>query len=167
MAVTFKGNPVTLLGEEVKVGEKAKDFAVLGTDLSPVKLSDYAGKVVVISVVPSVDTGVCELQTIRFNKEISEFSKDDVQLLTISADLPFALGRFCADKGIENSLAVSDHKELDFGKKYGFVIEELRLLTRGTIVVDREGNVRHVEYVSEVTEHPDYDRVINVVKELV
>lgn len=167
MAVTFKGNPVTLLGETVKVGDKAKDFTVLATDLSPVKLSDFAGKVVVISVVPSVDTGVCEMQTIRFNKEIANFSKDDVQLLTISLDLPFALGRFCADKGIENSLTVSDHKELDFGLKYGFVIEELRLLSRGTVIVDREGNVKFVEYVSEVTSHPDYDKALEVAKSLV
>lgn len=167
MAVTFKGNPVTLLGETVKVGDKAKDFTVLATDLSPVKLSDFAGKVVVISVVPSVDTGVCEMQTIRFNKEIANFSKDDVQLLTISLDLPFALGRFCADKGIENSLTVSDHKELDFGLKYGFVIEELRLLSRGTVIVDREGNVKFVEYVSEVTSHPDYEKALEVAKSLV
>ena len=108
--VTFKGNPITLLGEEVKKGDKAKDFTVLGT------------KVVVISVFPSVDTGVCALQLTRFNQEAANFDKD-VQLLTISADLPFALGRYCADKGIENALTASDHKELDFGLKYGFVIK--------------------------------------------
>ena len=130
--VTFKGNPITLLGEEVKKGDKAKDFTVLGTDLSEVKLSDYAGKVVVISVFPSVDTGVCALQLTRFNQEAANFDKN-VQLITISADLPFALGRYCADKGIKNALTASDHKELDFGTKYGFVIKELRLLSRGTI----------------------------------
>ncbi|RRD38470.1 thiol peroxidase [Leptotrichia sp. OH3620_COT-345] len=165
-SVTFKGNPVTILGDEVKVGDKAKDFTVLATDLKEVKLSDYAGKVVVISVFPSVDTGVCALQATRFNQEAGKFPSD-VQLLTISADLPFALGRFCADKGIENALTASDHRELDFGLKYGFVIKELRLLTRGTIIVDKGGTVKYVEYVSEVAEHPDYDKVLEVLKTLV
>ncbi|MDO5088974.1 MAG: thiol peroxidase [Leptotrichiaceae bacterium] len=165
-SVTFKGNPVTILGEEVKVGDKAKDFTVLATDLKEVKLSDYTGKVVVISVFPSVDTGVCALQAVRFNQEAAKFPSD-VQLLTVSADLPFALGRFCADKEIENALTASDHKELDFGLKYGFVIKELRLLTRGTVIVDRDGTVKYVEYVPEVTEHPDYDKVLEVLKTLV
>lgn len=165
-SVTFKGNPVTILGEEVKVGDKAKDFTVLATNLEEVKLSDYAGKIVVISVFPSVDTGVCALQATRFNQEAAKFPSD-VQLLTVSADLPFALGRFCADKGIENALTGSDHKELDFGLKYGFVIKELRLLTRGTVIVDRDGTVKYVEYVPEVTEHPDYDKVLETLKTLV
>ena len=164
--VTFKGNPVTIVGEEVKVGEKARDFTVLASDLREVKLSDYAGEVVVITVFPSVDTGVCALQLARFNQEAANFS-DDVQLLTISVDLPFALGRYCADKGIKNALTASDHKNLDFGLKYGFVIKELRLLTRGTIIVDKEGIIRYVEYVPEVGQEPNYDAALEVVKKLV
>lgn len=165
--ITFKGNPMTLLGEEVKVGDKAKDFTVAANDLSPVKLSDYKGKVVVLSVFPSVDTSVCAIQTAKFNQEIAQFSKDDVQLLTISLDLPFALGRFCADKGIENAKTTSDYKEHDFGNKYGFVIKELGLLTRGTVIVDREGTVKYVEYVPEVTTEPDYEKALETVKGLI
>ena len=164
--VTFKGNPVTLVGEEVKVGDKAKDFTVLSTDLKEIKLSDYRGKVVIISVFPSVDTGVCALQTTRFNQEAGKFP-EDIQLLTISVDLPFALSRFCADKGIKNALTTSDHKELDFGLKYGFVIKELRLLARGTVIVDKDGTVKYVEYVTEIGEHPDYDKALEVAKSLV
>ena len=165
--ITFKGNPMTLLGEEVKLEDKAKDFTVLANDMSPVKLSDYKGKVVVLSVFPSVDTGVCSIQATKFNEEIAKFSKDDVQLMTISADLPFALGRFCADKGIENAKTTSDHRELEFGNKYGFIIKELKLLTRGTVIVDREGNVKYVEYVPEVATEPDYGKALSVVKELI
>lgn len=165
--ITFKGNPMTLLGEEVKVGDVSKDFTVLANDLSPVKLSDYKGKVVVLAVFPSVDTGVCAIQTTKFNQEIAQFSKEDVQLLTISADLPFALGRFCADKGIENALTTSDHRELEFGYNYGFVIKELKLLTRGTVIVDREGIVKFVEYVPEVATEPNYEEALKVIKELV
>ena len=152
--------------QKVKKGDKAKNFTVLGTDLSEVKLSDYAGKVVVISVFPSVDTGVCALQLTRFNQEAANFDKD-VQLITISADLPFALGRYCADKGIENALTASDHKELDFGQKYGFIIKELRLLTRGTVIVDKEGIVQYVEYVPEVATEPDYNKALEVIKTIV
>ena len=164
--VTFKGNPVTLVGNEVKIGETAPDFTVLSPELKEIKLSDYKGKVVVIAVFPSVDTGVCALQLARFNQEAANFG-DDVQLLTISVDLPFALKRYCADKGIENALTVSDHKELDFGTKYGFVIKELRLLSRGTVIVDQTGVVKYVEYVSEVGEHPNYEKALEVIKELV
>ena len=164
--LTFKGNPVTLVGNEVKIGETAPDFTVLSPELKEIKLSDYKGKVVVIAVFPSVDTGVCALQLARFNQEAANFG-DDVQLLTISVDLPFALKRYCADKGIENALTVSDHKELDFGTKYGFVIKELRLLSRGTVIVDQTGVVKYVEYVSEVGEHPNYEKALEVIKELV
>ena len=129
-------------------------------------IEEYKGKVVVIAVFPSVDTGVCALQLSRFNQEAANFG-DDVQLLSISVDLPFALGRYCADKGIKNALTTSDHKELDFGTKYGFVIKELRLLSRGTVIVDKDGIIRYVEYVPEVGEHPDYEKALEVIKELV
>ncbi|SDF10427.1 thiol peroxidase [Sporolituus thermophilus] len=161
--ITFKGNPLTLLGPEIKTGMKAPDFTVLSTALEPVKLSDHQGKVRIISVVPSVDTPVCDMQTRRFNEEASELS--DAVVFSVSVDLPFALAKYCAAQGIDNIKTLSDHKDLDFGLKYGFVIEELRLLARGIIVVDKEGIVRHVEYVKEVTEHPDYAKALAVAKE--
>lgn len=162
--ITFAGNPMTLLGKEIKVGDKAPDFTALKPDLSPFKLSDLKGKPVIISSVPSLDTGVCELQTIRFNEEANKLP--DVHIVTISCDLPFALSRFCADKGIDKAVTVSDHKDLDFGSKYGFVIEELRLLTRGIVVLDKEGTVKYVEYVPEVTNHPDYDKALEAASAL-
>ncbi len=164
--LTFKNNPITLLGNEIKVGDKAPDFKVLANDLSPVKLSDYKGKVVVLSVFPSIDTGVCATQNRTFNKKATQLS-DDIVIIGISVDLPFALGRFCGAEGIDKVITTSDHKDLDFSSKYGFLIEELRLLARGTVVIDKEGVVRHVEYVSEVTNEPDYEAALNTAKSLV
>ena len=161
---TFAGNPVTLLGKEIKVGDKAPEFVCLKADLSPYSLKDSEGKVRLISVVPSVDTGVCELQTKRFNKEAAALG--NVEVITISEDLPFALGRFCAAEGIENAVVVSDHKDLSFGLNYGFVMEEFRLLNRGIVVIDKDGVVKYVEYVKENTNHPDYDKAIAAAKEL-
>ena len=162
--VTMGGNPVTLLGEETTVGNVASDFTVLNTDLEPVTLSDVKGKTVIISVVPSIDTSVCAQQTRRFNKEASTLK--DTVVYTVSVDLPFALKRFCAAEGIDNIYVLSDHKDLDFGMKYGFVIEEHRLLARGIVIVNPEGNVEYVEYVSEVTSHPDYDKALEVAKKI-
>ena len=164
--VTFKGNPVTLVGEEVKPGDKAPDFTALKTDLSELKLSDYKGRVVILTSFPSVDTSVCALQAKRFNEEAGKL-KDDVSVITISVDLPFALGRFCAAEGIENEVTVSDHRDLDFGYKYGFVVKELRLLERGIVVIDKEGIIRHVEYCKEIAEHPDYDKALEVTRSLI
>ena len=165
-SVLFKGTPVTLLGNEIKVGDKAPDFTALKTDMSSVKLSDFAGKNVIIAAFPSIDTGICALQTTKFNQEITKFNKDDFQLLTVSVDLPFALGRFCGDKGIENALTISDHKDLDFGTKYGFTIAELRLLARGTVIIDKEGIVKFVEYTPEIGTDPNYDKSLEVLKSL-
>ena len=162
--ITMGGDPVTLLGNEINVGDVAPDFNVLDRDMSKVSLSDAKGKTVVLSVVPSVDTSVCAFQTRRFNQIASEV--DNTVIYTISADLPFALERFCAAEGINNIKVLSDHKDLDFGMKYGFVIEENRLLSRGVVVIDPEGTVRHVEYVKEVTTHPDYDKALDVVKSI-
>lgn len=161
---TFKGNPLTLLGNMVKAGDKAKDFTVLGNDLAPVKLSDYDGKIRILSLTPSVDTGVCAAQTRRFNQEATKLA--DAVVLAISMDLPFALGRFCAAEGIEAVKTASDHKDADFATKYGFLIEELRLLNRGIIIIDKEGTIKYVEYVKENTDHPDYDKALEVVKTL-
>lgn len=162
--ITFAGNYVTIVGDKVEVGQKAPDFTALKNDLSEYKLSENTGKIRVISVVPSVDTGVCALQTERFNREAATLP--DVEIVTISVDLPFALDRFCGAKGIDNSVTLSDHKTLDFGSKYGFIVEELRLLTRGIVVVDKDDTIKHVEYVSEITEHPNYDAVLETVKSL-
>lgn len=162
--ITFGGNPLTLVGTMVKEGDHAKDFTVLGKDLKPCKLSDYDGKVRILSVVPSVDTGICAAQTRRFNVEAAKL--EDVVILTISCDLPFALGRFCAAEGIDKVITLSDHKDTDFGLKYGFLIEELRLLARGIVIVDKSGIVRYVEYVNEVASHPDYDKALEAVKKL-
>lgn len=164
--VTFKGNPMTILGNEIKVGDNAPDFTVLGNALNPIKLSDYKGKVVIISVFPSIDTGVCATQNRTFNKEAASLS-DDIIIIGVSNDLPFALGRFCGAEGIDKVVTTSDHKDLDFSAKYGFLIQELRLLARGTVVVDKNGIVRHVEYVSEATNEPNYVAAINVAKDLV
>lgn len=161
--ITFKNNPVTLLGQEVKVGDTAPDFSVLRNNLSPATLADYKGQVKLISVVPSIDTGVCDAQTRRFNEEAS--SLDNVKILTISVDLPFAQGRWCAAAGIQNVETLSDHRELSFGKAYGVAIEELRLLARAVFVVDSNDQVVYVEYVSEATNHPDYEAAILAAKE--
>ncbi len=162
--IKFAGNYVTILGEALKVGSIAPNFKALKNDLSVFNLSDLDGKIKIISVVPSVDTGVCALQTIRFNKEASNLK--DVHIITISVDLPFALGRFCGANGIDNSITLSDHKDLDFGTKYGFVVEELRLLTRGIIILDKDNIIKHIEYVPEITEHPDYDKALEIVKSI-
>jgi thiol peroxidase len=158
------GNPITLLGEEIKVGDQAPDFTALNTDLSEFKFSDLEDKLKIISVVPSVDTRICEFQTIRFNEEATK--RDDVIVVTVSVDLPFAQKRFCVANDIENSIVVSDHRDLDFGMKYGFAIKELRLLGRGIVVVDKDNVVRYVEYVKEVGSHPDYDKVLKFIETL-
>ena len=163
--VTFKGEPVTLLGNEIKVGDKAPDFRALDNGLNPTKLSDYKGKVKVLSVFPSVDTSVCSKQNRRFNEEAAGLS-DDIAILAISNDLPFALGRFCDAEGIDKVTTLSDHKDVDFGTKYGFLIEELRLLARGVVVVDQNDQVRYVEYVPEIGNEPDYESALSAAKQL-
>lgn len=164
VTVTFAGTPITLLGKEIKVGDKAPDFIGLGQGLAPVKLSDFPGKNIIIAAYPSIDTSVCAAQNRRFNAEANNLT--DVVVLSVSCDLPFAQGRFCAAEGLANIKTISDHKDLDFGKKYGFVIGEHRLLARGTVVIDKSGIVRFVEYVPEVTTEPDYEAALSVVKAL-
>lgn len=161
--ITFQGNPVTLVGDEMKVGEQAPTFTVLSNELEEVSLADYSGKTKLISVVPSLDTGVCAQQTKRFNEEVSKL--DDVAVLTISMDLPFAQGRWCGAEGVDKIDVLSDHRDADFGENYGVLIEELRLLTRAVFVVDAQDKVTYVEYVPEVTDHPDYDAVLKHLKE--
>jgi thioredoxin-dependent peroxiredoxin len=164
-AVTLGGNPVTLLGEMVKAGDKAQDFTVLTKDFKPYKLSDNAGKVQIISVILSVDTGICSAQTRRFNEETANLG--DVAILTISCDTPFALARYCAADGIDKVAVLTDYKETDFSLKYGFLVEQNRLLARGIVIIDKEGIVRYVEYVKEIGSHPDYDKALAEAKKLV
>jgi len=160
--VTFKGNPITLLGNEVKVGDKAPHFTVLANDLSPVTLEDSKGTVRIISVVPSLDTGVCDQQTRRFNEEAANL--EGVTILTVSVDLPFAQKRWCGAAGIEKVQTLSDHRELSFGEAYGVAIKELRLLTRAVFVIDKNDQVTYVEYVPEATNHPNYEAAIDAAK---
>lgn len=162
--VTFAGNHITLLGNEIKVGDKAPDFTAVGAGLVPVKLADFAGKNIIIAVYPSIDTSVCAAQNRRFNAEVNQLH--DTVVLSVSCDLPFAQSRFCAAEGLANIKTMSDHKDLEFGEKYGFAIKELRLLARGTVVIDKSGVVRYVEYVPEVTKEPDYEAALAVVKGL-
>ncbi|MER2260986.1 MAG: thiol peroxidase [Psychrobacillus sp.] len=161
--VTFKNNPVTLLGKEVEVGEKAPNFTVLANNLSPVTLEDSAGKTRLISVVPSLDTGVCSAQTNKFNESAASLG-DDVVILTISVDLPFAQSRWCGANAADAIQTLSDHRDLSFGKAFGIVMEELRLLARSVFVVDKNGVVTYKEIVSEGTYHPDYEKALEAVK---
>lgn len=165
-AVTMRGNPLTLVGNELSVGEPAPDIEVLDNDLNPVKLSNYKGKVCIVSTVPSLDTPVCDMETRRFNQEAANLGAD-VAILTISTDLPFAQKRWCGAAGVDNVDTLSDHRDAAFGEAYGVLIKELRLLARAVFVVDKQGVVRYSQLVREIAEEPDYDAVIAAVKELV
>jgi thioredoxin-dependent peroxiredoxin len=162
--VSLKGHPLTLMGKEIRKGDQAPDFEVLDQSFTARKLSEFQGKLKIISVFPSIDTSVCSAQTRRFDKAASELK--DVVVLGISNDLPFALKRYCGAEGIENLIPLSDHKNLDFGMKYGFLIEEMRLLTRGVVVIDRDNIVQHVEYAPDFGQEPDYDKALGVVRSL-
>lgn len=163
--VTLKGNPFTLLGPELKVGELAPDFVVTANDLSPAKLSDFKGKVCVISSVPSLDTPVCDTSTRRFNQEATGLGSD-VVILTVSMDLPFAQARWCGAAGVKNVQTLSDYKDAAFGLNYGLLIKELRLLARAVIVIDKEGKIQYTGLVKEIAEEPDYDAILSVIRKL-
>ncbi|WP_027183265.1 thiol peroxidase [Desulfovibrio inopinatus] len=163
--ITFQGNELTLLGTPVKVGDKAPAVTLLGNDLSPVNLADYIGKPLILSAVPSLDTPVCDMETRRFNQEAANLS-DDIAILTVSMDLPFAQARWCAAAGIDKVKTVSDHKDAAFGEAYGVLIKELRLLTRAVFVVDREGTIAYIEVVPEITNEPNYDAALEAVKKI-
>ena len=160
------GNPVTLIGPELKVGDKAPDFTVLDTGLKEVKLKDFSGKIKIISVTPSLDTPVCDLQAKRFNEEAKKLP-DDVIVLNISMDLPFAISRFCVAEGVDKVRVFSDHRDASFGNSYGVLIEELRLLARSIFIIDKNDKIRYVQIVPEITHHPDYDEVLEILKKLI
>ena len=165
-AATFQGNPLTLVGPELEVGDKSPDFTLLANDLSAVSLRNSSGKVRLISVVPSIDTQVCDLQTRRFNQEASNLG-EGVTILTVSMDLPFAQKRWCGAAGVDRVVMLSDHRDASFGMAYGTLIKELRLESRAIFVVDQTGTIRHVNYVKEITTHPDYDAAILAAKKAV
>jgi thiol peroxidase len=160
---TLKGNPFTLVGPEIKVGQKAPDFTVLASDLSPVTLASSKGKARLICSVPSLDTPVCDSETHRFNEEAAKLP--GVETLIISVDLPFAQGRFCQTSGIKNVKTLSDHCDVSFGKAYGTLIKELRLLSRAVFVIDAAGIVQYAEYVKEMSTHPNYDAALAALKQ--
>lgn len=160
---TMKGNPLTLLGNEVKVGDMAPDATLVANDLSEVKLSSFKGKKVIISVVPSLDTPVCDLQTKRFNQEASKLG--DVAVVTVSKDLPFAQKRWCAAAGATAVKTLSDYRG-NFGETYGVLLKGLNLLARAIFVVDASGKVRYVQLVKEVATEPDYEAVLKAVRSL-
>ncbi len=162
-AVTMRGNPLTLIGPEIKPGQKAPQFTALDNNLGTVGLDNFKGKVKIICSVPSLDTPVCDNETRRFNVEAANLP-GDVQILTISMDLPFAQKRWCGAAGVDKVITLSDHRNADFGEKYGVLIKELRLLARAVFVVDKNDNVVHVEYVKEITNYPDYDAALSAAR---
>jgi len=164
--VTLKGGPVTLIGAEVKPGQKANDFSAVDNELKENRLSDFKGKIKLIASVPSLDTPVCDSEIKRFNDEASRLSKDLV-IIFISMDLPFAQKRFCQEFEINRIKTLSDHREASFGTNYGVLIKELRLLARAVFLIDKDDKVRYAEYVKEVATPPNYNAALAAIKELV
>jgi thioredoxin-dependent peroxiredoxin len=164
--VTFTGKPLTLVGTGIKAGDKAPGFSLLDKELKEVTLKDFSGKIKIISVTPSLDTPVCDLQARTFN-ERAESLGGAVVLINVSMDLPFAIARFCASAGIDKVQTLSDHRDASFGNGYGVLIKELRLLTRSVFVIDATDTVRYVEIVPEITQQPNYDKALEEATRLV
>jgi thiol peroxidase len=162
--VSMRGNPLTLVGYEVKVGDEAPDFVVLANDLSPVRFSSFRGKVCVLSSVPSLDTPVCNAQTRRLDHETERLGTD-VAILTISMDLPFAQKRWSDAARMNRVQTLSDHRDASFGTSYGLLIKELRLLARALLLIDRDGVIRYIQLVSEITDEPHYEPVLSALSE--
>jgi len=163
--VTFKGNPVTLIGPELRVGDAAPNFSVVDNGMGGVTLASYEGMVKIISAVPSLDTPVCDTETRRFNQEAATLP-EGVAILTISADLPFAQKRWCGAAGIDKVVTLSDYRDRSFALAYGVLIDELKLLSRAIFVIDRNNVIRYIQLVPEVTHEPDYDAVLRAAREL-
>jgi thiol peroxidase len=162
-ATTMKGNPLTLIGPELQAGDHAPDFNVVDGTLSPVDLAKTGSNVRIISVVPSLDTPVCDLQTKRFNEEAAQLP--GVDILTVSMDLPFAQKRWCGAFGVDRIKMLSDHRSGSFGEAYGTLIKDLRIESRAIFVLDKDNLIRYVEYVKEVANHPDYDAALAAAKD--
>lgn len=163
--ITFKGNPFTLIGNELKVGDKAPDFNVVDNRLAPITLASSAGSIRIISAVPSLDTPVCDTETRRFNQDAAALP-ENVNVLTISLDLPFAQKRWCGASGIDKVVTLSDYRDRSFGQNYGVLIKELLLLTRAIFIVDAKDIIRYIQIVPEVTSEPDYEAIIKAAKAL-
>ncbi len=163
--VTFMGNPLTLVGPEIRVGDRAPDFETIGNDMEPVNFDSFRGKICIISSVPSLDTPVCDMETRKFNEEAARLG-ENIVILTISMDLPFAQKRWCGAAGVTRVRTLSDHRDGAFGLAYGVLIKELRLLARVIFVVDGDGIIRYVQRVNEMTNEPDYDAVWSALREL-
>ncbi len=161
--ITFKGGPTTISGNSVEEGQKAPSFKATGTDMSDIELSNYDGKVLVLMTMPSVETPVCDTQTRKFNQDIAGLS-DDISVLAITLDLPFAQKRYCAAEGIEAVRTASDYKHRVVGENYGVYVQEIGLLARAVFVIGKDGTVKHVEYVSEIAEEPNYEAALEAAK---
>lgn len=169
-AITFKGNPMTLVGRELQVGDRAPDFQLVTNDLQTLTwedLSDGGRKAVLMILVPSIDTSVCSLETSKFNRHVASLPADKIKVVTVSADTPFAQKRWAAQENITNIQMLSDHKEKAFADSYGVRIKELGLLTRAIYLLDKDGVVRYIQTVPEVASEPDYDAVLKAARELV
>lgn len=165
MKITMGGNPLTLVGNEVKVGEMAPLFKAINKNLEEVSLKEFLGKVIVLTSFPSIDTGICAMQAAKFNNELSKY--DEVSIITISNDLPFALGRYCGANGINNAVTLSDHRDLEFANSYGMLLKELRLLARAVFIIDKKGQIIYKEVVSEIKTELNYEAALEVVKKAI
>lgn len=163
---TFKGNPITLIGPELKAGDQAPDFVLNKSLLETASLKDFSGHIKLVSVVPSIDTGVCDAQTRRFNEAAATLG-DNVTVLTVSVDTPFAQARWCGAAGVDKVVMLSDYKAHSFGEAYGVYIKEFGLDMRAIFVIDANDNIQYVEYLAEMTEHPNYEQAIEAAKALV
>jgi thiol peroxidase len=161
--VTMRGNPLTLVGNEVKIGEVAPDFVALDPNLTPIELSSYRSKICIISSVPSLDTPVCDIETKKFNEEAVRLG-EKVQILTISMDLPFAQKRWCGAAGVNKIQTLSDHRDAQFGLAYGVLIKELRLLARAVFLVDQKGILQYAQLIKEITNEPNYEEIWSALK---
>ena len=161
---TFLGNPVTFTGSQLQVGDTAHDFSLTTPNLEKKSLADFAGKKKVLSIIPSIDTGICSMQTRHFNKTLSDL--EDTVVLTVSVDLPFAQGKWCAAEGLDNAIMLSDYFDHSFGNAYGLLINEWHLLARAVLVLDANNKVTYVEYLDNINSEPNYDAAIEAVKAL-
>ncbi len=162
--VFMHGHPLTARGRKLAVGEQAPDFRLIDNELKEKTLADYGDGVKLISIVPSLDTGVCDLQTRQFNEDIAELP--EAVVITVSVDLPFAQKRWCGNADLEDAVTLSDHRDVSFGEAYGVLIEELRLLARTVLVLDGQNKITYVEYLEEMTEHPNYEQALKAVRAL-
>jgi len=163
--VTFKGAPLTLIGKQAKIGKRAFDFKLISQDLRVVKLSDFKDKIKIINFFPSLDTPVCDLQVKEFNQRTAKLSPDIV-IIGVSKDLPFAQARFCSVNEIKNEIVLSDYRFSSFGLNYGFLIKELNLLARGTIIIDQSQRIRYIQIVDEITHSVNFEEVFSALADL-